>query len=325
MWLCYTFVMEYEYPDYYKILGVEKNASAEEIKKKYRRLARKYHPDVSKEPNAEEKFKQVREAYEVLKDPAKKQTYDQMRSQPHGSKQGFTPPPGWEYQRRETGGTEAGFDASGFSEFFENLFGQQAHGRHHQGAFKQRGQDQHSKISISIEEAFKGTARLIQFQEPELDPRTGKVTLKTRSLNVKIPAGVIAGQQIRLAGQGSQGIGGGPNGDLYLGIQLLDHPFYTVKNRDIYLNLPITPWEAALGAKITVPTLAGPVEVAIPEKSQTGKKLRLKGRGFPGPTPGDQYIILNVYVPPPNTAEQRQLYKTMATEMHDFNPRKMFN
>jgi curved DNA-binding protein len=312
-----------EYRDYYKILGVPKNASAEDIKKQYRRLARKYHPDVSKEKDAEEKFKEVQEAYEVLKDPAKKQAYDQIGSQPHGG-QGFTPPPGWEFRRPSGDGAENPFAGAGFSEFFESLFGQQApHGRR-QSTFKQRGQDQHSKIEISVEEAFTGAQRLIQFQEPELDPTTGQVALKTRSLNVKIPSGVTAGQQIRLAGQGSPGIGGGPNGDLYLEIQLAEHPFYTVKGRDIYLNCPVTPWEAALGAKITVPTLAGPVELSIPASSQTGKKLRLKGRGFPGAPAGDQYIILTVYTPPAKNETERQLYEKMAQEMGHYDPRQIF-
>ncbi len=312
-----------EYPDYYKILGVDKNASAEDIKKQYRRLARKYHPDVSKEKDAEEKFKQVREAYEVLKDPAKKQTYEQMRSQPHGQ-QGFTPPPGWQF-REATEEAPNQFSNAEFSEFFENLFGAQMHGRRRPGRFQQRGQDQHSKISISIEEAFTGTQRGIKFQEPELDPETGQVNLKTRTLNVKIPAGVIAGQQIRLTGQGGKGVNGGENGDLYLEIELLPHPYYTVKDRDVYLNCPITPWEAALGAKIIVPTLAGPVEVTIPAGSQTGKQLRLKGRGFPGSPKGDEYVSLNIYTPEARSDQDRQIYQSMAVQMHDYNPRQQFN
>lgn len=231
-----------EYPDYYHILGVEKNASAVDIKKQYQKLAHKYHPDVTKEnpKEAEEKFKQVREAYTVLKDSAKRKAYDQMRSQPHTQQEFYQQGPGEFYQSGAE--PEFQFGAGEFSEFFENLFGHQARGRH-KGASAQRGQDQHSKISISIEEAFHGTQRLIQLQEPELDPETGQVVLKTRSLNVKIPAGVINGQQIRLAGQGGSGIRGGKNGDLYLEIQLLDHPLFTVKDRDVYLNCPVTPWK----------------------------------------------------------------------------------
>lgn len=312
-----------EYRDYYKVLGVDKNASAENIKKQYRRLARQYHPDVSKEKNAEEKFKEVQEAYEVLKDPAKRNAYDQISSQSH-RKADFTPPPGWEFQRRSSAGTETSFDGGGFSDFFESLFGQQAQG-HRRQAFKQRGQDQHSKITISVEEAFSGGRRLIQLQQPVLDPATGEMKLETRSLNVKIPAGVSAGQQIRLTGQGGSGINGGRNGDLFLEIELADHPFYNVKNRDVYLHCPVAPWEAALSTKITVPTLGGNVELSIPAGSQTGKKLRLKGRGFPGSPPGDQYVILTIYTPEPHTDSQRQLYQKMAQEMGDYNPRQIFN
>jgi len=310
-----------DYPDYYQILELNRKASADEIKKQYRRLARKYHPDVSKETHAEEKFKQVREAYEVLKDPAKRKAYDELGSKPHGA--GFAPPPGWEFRQAEPE-TESPFGGTSYSEFFETLFGQQHHSRGRQ-AFKQRGQDQHSKITISIEEAYSGTQRLIQFQEPEPNPNTGQMALKTRQLNVKIPSGVMAGQQIRLTGQGSKGLGGGPNGDLYLEIQFQDHPFYTVKEHDIYLNCPVTPWEAALGAKIKVPTLGGSVELAIPSGSQTGKKLRLKGRGLPSNPPGDQYVILNIEIPIPQTDSQRQLYQTMAREMHDYDPRQIFH
>lgn len=308
-----------EYKDYYKILGVAKNASPEDIKKEYRKLARKYHPDVSQEKNAEEKFKEVREAYEVLKDPEKRKAYDQMGMNWKSGQQGFQPPPGWEFHTQQSGGEEA-FGAGDFSDFFESLFGQraQAHTRHR--AYQQRGQDQHAKINIFLEEAYKGTDHTIQLQEPERDPQTGMIAYKTRSIKVKIPAGVTEGQQIRLAGQGSQGIGGAPNGDLYLEIHFADHPYYTAKDRDIYLTLPVTPWEAALGAKIEVPTLGGPVALAIPAGSQTGTKLRLKGRGLPGGHPGDQYAILSIYIPEPKNENQRALYQKMADEMQ-YNPR----
>lgn len=311
-----------EYKDYYKILGVEKSASADAIKKQYRILARKYHPDVSKEPNAEEKFKEMREAYDVLKDPEKRKAYDQLGS---NWRQGaeFRPPPGWEFHTGRSDGQEQ-FDTSDFSDFFANLFGQGMGGggrRQRQSDFSQRGQDEHSKITISLPEAYNGTERLIQLQEPELDPRTGQIQLKTRSLKVKIPAGVTNGQQIRLSQQGGKGRGKGHNGDLFLEIILQDHPFFVLKNRDVYLNLPVAPWEAALGAKIGVPTLGGVVEMTIPAQSQTGNKLRLKGRGLPGSPPGDQYITLAIYIPEPKTDSQQQLYSTMEKEMH-FNPRE---
>ena len=313
-----------EYRDYYKILGVSKDASDDAIKKQYRRLARKYHPDVSKEKNAEDKFKEVQEAYQVLSDPEKKRAYDQIGSQAHG-RSGFTPPPGWEFRQQQHTNESPFNEASGFSDFFESLFGRQAAGHRGQRGFQQRGQDQHSKINISLEEAFAGTQRVIQLQEPQLNSATGQVNLKTRSLNVKIPTGVLPGQQIRLAGQGSEGMGGGPRGDLYLEIHLLEHPFYSIKERDVYLNCPISPWEAALGAKIKVPTLAGEVGLQIPEHSQTGKKLRLKGRGFPGTPPGDQYVILTIHTPMPHNDSQKQIYQNMAQELGDYNPRQIFN
>jgi len=311
-----------EYKDYYKTLGVEKNANAEEIKKQYRRLARKYHPDVSSEKNAEENFKEVKEAYEVLKDSKKRAAYDQMGSQ-WQSGESFTPPPNWDF-RQSAGAREEQFDAGDFSEFFENLFGQRAPGggraRGH-AAHSQRGQDEHTKINLSLEEAFTGTERTLQLQEPELNPSTGQIQLKTRSLKVKIPAGVTEGQHIRLGKQGSKGINGGSNGDLYLEIHLVDHPFYIVKNQDIYLNLPVTPWEAALGSKIETPTLGGKVGLSIPAGSQTGTKLRLKGRGLPGHPAGDQYVILSIYIPEPKTESQKEIYKKMADEMK-YNPRE---
>ncbi|HVV68863.1 MAG TPA: DnaJ C-terminal domain-containing protein [Gammaproteobacteria bacterium] len=307
-----------EYKDYYKTLGVDKNASAEEIKKQYRILARKYHPDVSKENNAEEKFKEVREAYEVLKDPAKKKAYDQMGSQWQAG-QRFTPPPEWDFRQAQVDTGQ--FDVNGFSEFFENLFGRRAgHARGGRYEYAERGQDLHSKINLSLEEAFSGTERVIQLQEPEVNSH-GQIALKTRSLKVKIPPGVVEGQQIRLSGQGGKGLGQGANGNLYLEIHLNDHPLYTVKDRDIYVNLPVAPWEAALGAKVAAPTLGGKVEMTIPPNSQSGTKLRLKGRGLPAKSPGDEYVVLKIVIPEPKTDAERQLYKKMAEEMH-FDPRR---
>ncbi|AKQ33655.1 DnaJ C-terminal domain-containing protein [Candidatus Coxiella mudrowiae] len=309
-----------EYQDYYKILGISRSATADEIKKRYRQLARKYHPDVSKEPNAEEKFKQVKEAYQVLKDPEKRKAYDAMGA---GWKQGedFTPPPGWEFHPRSEASYQE-FRQGDFSDFFETLFGVLGAGRRWtRSEFSQRGQDQHSRVTINLEEAFRGTTRTLTFQEPTLNPQTDQVNYTTRTLRVKIPAGVTQGQQIRLQGQGSPGIGGAPNGDLYLEIHLQPHQLYTIEGKNIYLNLPVTPWEAALGSKITVPTLGGAVDLTLPLGSQTGKKLRLKGRGFPGKPPGDQYVFLNIYIPEPKTDQQKQLYQKMSELMH-FNPRK---
>jgi len=312
-----------EFQDYYKTLGVSRNATVGDIKKAYRRLAKKYHPDVSKEPNAEEKFKQAKEAYEVLKDPEKRKAYDQF-GQNWKQGQGFEPPPGWEFHQQHGGGQQQGFHEADFSDFFSELFG----GTGRQGGFhrggrtvKQRGQDQRSKIAINIQEAYNGTSRLLNLREPTVNPQTGQISYQSKQLNVKIPAGVTQGQQIRLTGQGAPGIGGAPNGDLYLEIEIMPDKIYKLEGRDIYLNLPITPWEAALGSKVEVPTLGGNISLTIPAGSQTGKKLRLKGRGLPGKIPGDQYISLNIYIPEPKDNEQKALYEKMADEMA-FNPRQ---
>lgn len=289
-------VIHMEFKDYYQTLGVSKTATPDEIKKQYRHLARKYHPDVSKEKNAEEKFKAMKEAYEVLKDPEKRKAYDQMGSGHHQG-DSFTPPPGWEYQN--THQTRGHHTEADFSDFFESLFGQQARGaRHHQQTFQQDGEDQHSKINITLEEAFRGGERHITLT-------SGK---NKRELNVKIPAGIMQGQSIRLSGQGSPGLNGGKNGDLYLEMHIEKHPHYTVDKKDIYFNLTVMPWDAALGEKITVPTLAGKIALTLPANSQTGQKIRLKGRGLPGNPAGDQFVILSIRNPEIKTDAQKALF-----------------
>lgn len=309
-----------EYQNYYTILGLPRDATVNEIKKSYRKLARRYHPDVSKDPNAEEKFKQVKEAYEVLKDPEKRKSYDTLDP---GCKQGqgFTPPSEWAFHPSGTEGVQPEFQED-FSEFFSSLFGgrlrRSASWKRHE--FKQRGQDQHSRVTISLEESFSGVTRLITLQESSAY-QAGQVTSKRRQLRVKIHAGVTENQQIRLRGQGAPGVGGGPHGDLYLEIHLAPHPLFTVEGKDIYLNLPVTPWEAALGSKVSIPTLRGPVDLTIPPGSQTGQKLRLKGRGLSGKTPGDQYVLIKIYTPEPKNDKQRELYRQMAEQI-PFNPRK---
>lgn len=315
-----------EYKDYYKALGVTREATPDQVKHAYRKLARKYHPDVSKEKNAEEHFKAVQEAYEVLKDPKKRQAYDQLGSQ-WQSGQEFRPPPNWQGFGDFNGGGFSEENLGGFSDFFESIFGGQgrsARGFHrgqHRGPFQQRGRDEHARISIPLEEAFHGADKTIHLQMPERDAE-GRVQHKTRALKIKIPAGVISGQQMRLAKQGSPGIGNGSSGDLYLEIDVQPHRFYTLQGNDVYLTLPITPWEAALGAKVTVPTLGGSVDLKIAPGSQAGQKLRLKGRGFPGkPTGGDQYVLLQILTPPAKTDVERVLYEKMAKEM-PFDPRK---
>lgn len=304
-----------EYRDYYAVLGVAREATADEIKRSYRRLARKYHPDVSKEPDAEERFKQVQEAYEVLKDPEKRAAYDQLGS---GFRPGqeFRPPPDW----------GSGFEFSGsggagrFSDFFEQLFGAGTpFGPGRGGGFDLRGEDHHARIELSLEEAFSGGTRSIELKHPEA--RGGRVDLRTRRLNVRIPAGVTDGQVIRLGGQGAAGMGRGGSGDLYLRVSLKPHRLFTVDGRDVTLTLPVAPWEAALGATVPVPTLGGTVDLKIPPGGRAGQRLRLKGRGLPGSPPGDQYVIPQVVLPPADTPAARALYEQMRREL-DFDPRE---
>ena len=309
-----------EYKDYYKILGVDRDAKEAEIKTAYRRLARKYHPDVSKESDAEKKFKEIGEAYEVLKDPQKRQAYDQLGANWKAG-QNFNPPPGWEdifsgggfsgTGSNQSGFSSAEFSGAGFSDFFESLFGGGfSHGGptgFNQSSVQTHGADQHASISITLEEAFHGANKTIRLSNG-------------RSLDVKIPTGITSGKRIRLAGQGTAGMGG-PNGDLYLEVQVLPHKLYKIEGSNILLDLPISPWEAVLGARVQVPTLAGRVETKIPAGSQSGKKLRLKKRGLPGSPQGDQIVTLQIVMPDASSEEDKHYYQDMA-ERFEFNPRQ---
>ncbi|SDD13705.1 DnaJ C-terminal domain-containing protein [Aquimonas voraii] len=274
-----------EFKDYYKTLGVEPGASDADIKAAYRRLARKYHPDVSKEAGAEERFKAINEAYEVLKDPGKRNAYEQLRAGGFRQGQDFRPPPGWDYDGQEFGG-------GGFSDFFESLFGA---GRS-RGARTSAGAaprvERRMRLDVDLETVYAGGR-----QRVEVDGRT---------LEVKIPAGIQPGQSIRLAGQGGQGR------DLLLEIAYRPHPRFEVDGRTITHRLAVMPWQAALGATLSVPTLGGPVELKIPAESTTGRKLRLRGRGLPGTPPGDQIVLLEVHAPPARGERQRELYREMA-------------
>jgi curved DNA-binding protein len=310
-----------EYKDYYKIMGLPRTASQEEVKRTYRRLARKYHPDVSKEPDAEERFKEINEAYEVLGDSKKRAAYDQLGS---GWRTGeeFRPPPEWE-QRYWTGaGRFSTADFADLGEFFESLFGespfrQATRGR---GGFARTGESQYAKLVVSLEDSYEGATRTITLQVPEVDSQ-GYIVNRVRSLRVKIPKGVTQGQQIRLSGQGAPGSGGGHSGDLYLEVAFQPHPLYRPEGKDIYADLPVSPWEAALGAELSVPTLGGEVKMKIPAGSQTGTRLRLKGRGLPGNPPGDHYVVLQVILPKPETEAAREAYRRLAETM-PFNPRR---
>lgn len=311
-----------DYKDYYKIMGVARDASQDEIKRVYRRLARKFHPDVSKEPNAEERFKEVQEAYEVLKDPEKRAAYDQLGTQ-WRSGQEFRPPPDW---GRQFEFSTSGADDPGFSDFFASLFGthsafagQRAGRGRSRGGFAAAGEDHSAKVQIELEDAFRGGPLTIELQSPQVG-EDGRVTTQPRKLKVTLPAGVVEGQKIRLAGQGSAGIGGGSPGDLYLEIGFKPHRQFQVEGRDVTVKLPVAPWEAALGATVQVPTLAGLVDMRIPAGARAGQRLRLKGRGLPGSTPGDQYVEIKIVLPPADTPKARELYETMKQEL-PFDPR----
>ncbi len=308
-----------EYKDYYKIMGVERSASQDEIKRAYRRLARKYHPDVSKEPDAEERFKELGEAYEVLGDPEKRAAYDSL-GQDWRAGQQFRPPPDWEEHFHFGGGTRTGAGTGDFSDFFEALFGRAGFGpgRTRSYAFSTRGDDFQTTITLSLDEAYSGVTKTLTVTLPEFDT-SGRIVERTRTINARIPPGVTDGRRIRLPGQGAEGPGG--RGDLYAVVRLAPHPFFRPSGKDIHLDLPLMPWEAALGATITVPTLGGPVELKVPRNSQTGKKLRLRGRGLPGSPPGDQLVTLQVVAPPADTPEIEALYRRFA-ELVSTNPRE---
>lgn len=315
-----------DYKDYYKVMGLERSATQDEIKRVYRKLARKYHPDVSKEPDAERHFKELGEAYEVLKDPEKRAAYDQLGSNWRAG-QDFQPPPGWGAGFEQRGGMPG--DEADFSDFFEALFARTAAGgagrrtttgMHGAGrATHMRGQDHHAQALIDLEDAYKGAARTITLRMPEVDDG-GRVVTRERTLQVQIPKGVRAGQHIRLAGQGGPGLGEGGAGDLYLEISFNPHSLYRVEGRDVFVDLPLAPWEAALGAQVQAPTPDGLVELKIPPGTVAGRRLRLKGRGIPGTAPGDFYVVTQIALPPADTEAARSAYRNLQRDL-PFNPR----
>jgi curved DNA-binding protein len=315
-----------EFKDYYQILDVDENADLKDIKKAYRRLALKFHPDMNPDEGAEEKFKQVAEAYEVLKDDTKRAEYDEMKRYGSSSEQGFKAPPGW----RPSGGGAAGNSGSSadFSDFFNSVFGAgQGHSRYagQQNSELFKGQDLDMEVPIFLEESVAGITKTIEFMVPVFDGRQTQHLQK--SLKVKIPAGIADGERIRLKGQGSPGQGSASNnntlnGDLFLHIRLVPHPLFDVQGVNILLTVPLTPWEAALGTKLEVPTLNGKINLNIPPDSRSGKKLRIKGKGLKTKTAqGDLLAILKIDIPPSTTSETKKLWEQLA-EVEQYNPRE---
>ncbi len=309
-----------EFKDYYATLGVEKTASQDEVKRAFRKLARKYHPDVSKEANAEARFKEVAEANEALSNPERRAAYDDISGR-HQRGQQFDPsaagPGGFEYSGRG-GGFEGEPD---YSDFFESIFGRATGRQRGHPGMNAQGNDHHARIAIDLEDAFRGARRTISLRMPVQDAQ-GQVTMQQRQLDVNIPKGVREGQHLRLSGQGAAGMGGGPAGDLYLEIAFNPHPRYRVDGRDIYVDLPVAPWEAALGASIAASTPEGDVQMTIPAGSRQGRKLRLRGRGLPGNPAGDLYVVIGLTLPSAELPGGQEAYDALSKAFPGFDPRR---
>jgi curved DNA-binding protein len=319
-----------DFKDYYSALGVARDAGDDDIRKAYRKLARKYHPDVSKEADAEARMRDINEAKDVLGDKEKRAAYDQLADRvarggsPDG---GFNPPPGWdegfEFRRGPARGPA---DHAEFSDFFSSIFGNAGRGGMGGGGgqrapYREKGEDHHAAIEIALEDALNGAERQISLRAQEIDAQ-GRPHLVNRTLDVRIPAGVRPGQYIRLAGQGLPGHGGEPAGDLYLEVRIAPHKLYRIEGHDLYMTLPVTPTEAALGAQVTVPTPGGArVDVSVPKGARAGMKLRLKERGLPGKTPGHLYLLIEIALPPADTDAARAAYEQLA-KAAPFNPRQ---
>jgi curved DNA-binding protein len=311
-----------EYRDYYKLLGVERTATQDEIKRAYRKLARKYHPDINHETGAEDKFKEIGEAHDVLGDPEKRAAYDQL-GMDWKAGQEFQAPPNWDAGFEFTG--PAPGSGSERSDFFETLFaGLHRNQRTQQGQpeFHARGEDHHARIMIDLRDSYTGATRAITLRIPQIED-SGHLVLRDRTLNVTIPKGIVDGQHIRLKGQGSPGIGRMPAGDLYLEVHLKPDALYRVAGKDVFVDLPVAPWEVALGASVKVPTPAGAIMLKIPPDSFQGRELRVKGRGLPASNPGDFYAVLTIVLPPADTDETKNHYEDMARTF-TFDPRATF-
>jgi len=311
-----------KYKDYYRILGVERSASEEDIKKAYRKLARKYHPDVSKEKNAEEKFKEVAEAYEVLKDADKRKAYDTMGFYQPG--QEFRPPPDWEQQFR-AGGAQDTEDLDLFDLLSGLGLGRGGfRGGTGGGGLRMPGQDYEVTAHLGVEDAARGTELEIPMAVSEVSGN-GQLRRTTKTVKVRIPKGATQGQRLRVPGKGGAGHGGGPDGDLYVNIELKPHDLFRVTGHDLYLELPVAPWEAALGAEVQIPTLDGRVSVKVPAGSRAGQKLRVRGKGLPRPGggEGDLYAVLQIVTPSVLSEREKQLYRELQ-QASSFNPRGHF-
>jgi len=307
-----------EFKDYYQVMGVTRDATEAQIKQAYRKLARKYHPDVSKEKNAEARFKEVGEAYEVLKNPEKRAAYDRLGQGPRPGED-FRPPPDWG-AGFEFGGGGPGATAGGradYSDFFESLFGAASGGRQGRRGSAAENEDHHAKVMLDLDATLQGGSRTLTLRLPQIDAE-GRLVSTERTLNVQIPKGILPGQTIRLAGQGA-GMAGSA-GDLYIEIEFQPHALFRVDGRDLYLDLPVAPWEAALGATVKAPTPGGIVDLKIPPGSHAGTKLRLKARGIPAAPPGDFFVLLQIALPDANDEPARSAYRALAAAL-PFNPR----
>ncbi|MGB9428641.1 MAG: DnaJ C-terminal domain-containing protein [Gammaproteobacteria bacterium] len=305
-----------KYKDYYEVLGVGRNADADKIKTAYRKLARKYHPDVSKETGATEKFKDVAEAYQTLKDPEKRAAYDQLGKPQPG--QDFKPPPDWQQRYSDT---PFSFEDMDLSDLFAGLRGGRFRTSRNDGGMAMPGQDYEVAVPISLEEAYRGTEVNLDLNLPEYDAH-GTPHRTPHAFKARVPKGATDGQRLRLPGKGGKGLNGGPDGDLYLNISLHPHPLFRVTGHDLYLDLPVAPWEAVLGASVEVPTPGGQVRLKIPQGTLAGQQLRLPGRGLPKPRSGegDLFVIVQIAVPGTLSEHERALFKQLADGSH-FNPR----